>query len=412
MVRSLGLPDSTRQIEHTVYRVAGGNPLFIENVVHRLARSDERHREASAVAELETAGPREITDAVAERLAELPAPVQDTLTLAAVLGDRFAPARVAAAGHLAPDTVMGHLEAAAARGILERDDDAYRFAHPLYARAAYTRVPAARRQQLHLDIASSLETLPDSEHHAIEIARHLGDAGDRADPAAVLRWSRTGGDRAWALMAWDEAARCFEAAAHAAVRRQAPPGEIADITYRAGLAHYRNSDPVPSRTYLERAEAAYRKASDPSGVARALTDRTRAELTAGRFGTRVPLEPLEAALADLEDPGLQARLLAQMADALWLQGDFDRGREFAERAVSIGVSVGEHEACARALDALAVIDWLGLRLTDALGAPRGQSRAHAPCRRPVARSPPAPPHRTHPALAGRPRRRGTERAPG
>jgi hypothetical protein len=105
---------------------------------------------------------------------------------------------------------MDHLEEAAARGIAERDDGAFRFAHPLYARAAYTRVPAARRQQLHLDIASSLETLPDSEHHAIEIARHLGAAGDRADPAAVLRWSQTGGDRAWTLLAWDEAARCFE----------------------------------------------------------------------------------------------------------------------------------------------------------------------------------------------------------
>ena len=365
MVRSLGLPDSTRQIEHTVYRVAGGNPLFIENVVHQLARGDEQRREPSMVA-LETAGPREITDAVAERLAELSGPAQDTLTLAAVLGDRFDPARVVDAGHVPPDTVMEHLVDAVAHGILERDEDAYRFAHPLYARAAYTRASAARRQQLHLDVASSLETAPNSEHHAIEIARHLSDAGDRADPATVLRWSRTGGDRAWALLAWDEAARCFEAATRAAARRQSPPGEIADLAYRAGVALYRNSDPVPSRIHLERAEAAYRAASDPSGVARALTDRTRAELTAGRFGTRVALEPLEAALADLDDPGLQARLLAQMADALWLQGDVERGREFADRAVSIGSSVGEHEACTRALVALAVIDWLGLRLTDAL----------------------------------------------
>src|SRR5262249_59989314 len=51
---------------------------------------------------------------------------------------------------------------------------------------------------------------------------------------------------------------------------------------------------------------------------------------------------------------------------LWLRGDVERGREFAERAVAIGGSAGEHEACIRGLDALAVIDWLGLRLTDAL----------------------------------------------
>src|SRR5439155_182105 len=102
------------------------------------------------------------------------------------------------------------------------------------------------------------------------------------------------------------------AATRAATRKHAPPGEIAQLAYRTGIAHYRNSDPVPSRTYLERAEMAYRAASDPSGVARALTDRTRAELTAGRFGTRVALEPLETALAALSDPGLQARPLAQM----------------------------------------------------------------------------------------------------
>ncbi|HMG27160.1 MAG TPA: AAA family ATPase, partial [Acidimicrobiia bacterium] len=366
MVRSLGLSASTRQLEDTVYRVAGGNPLFIENIVHQLVRSDVRRREPNAVAAIETAGPREITDAVAERLAELPEPAQDTLTVAAVVGDRFDPDAVAAAAGLAEDTVADHFEHAAARGILEPDDNGFRFAHPLYARAAYRRAPSARRQQLHLDVATLLESRPEPEYHAIEIARHLADAGDRADPAVVLRWSRIGGERAWALLAWDEAARCFEAATRAADRQHAPAGEVAELAYRTGVAHYRNSDPVPSRAYLERAEAAYRAASDSSGVARALTDRTRTELTAGRFGTRVALEPLEVALAELEDPGLQARLLAQMADALWLRGDVERGREFAERAVAIGGSAGEHEACIRGLDALAVIDWLGLRLTDAL----------------------------------------------
>src|SRR5439155_18483983 len=108
------------------------------------------------------------------------------------------------------------------------------FAHPLYARAAYTRATPARRRQLHLGVAGSLETAPDAEQHAIEIARHLGDAGDRADPAAVLRWSQTGGDRAWSLLAWDEAARCFEAATRAATRKHAPPGEIAQPAYRTG----------------------------------------------------------------------------------------------------------------------------------------------------------------------------------
>lgn len=367
LVRSLGLSQSTRQLEDSVYHVAGGNPLFIENVVHQLTRGGTQDGALNASATLERSGPREITDAIAERLAELSEAAQSTLTLAAVIGDRFDPGDIAAAGKLPVDTVAEHLESAAALGIVEHDDGrTVHFAHPLYARAAYTRVTVARRRLLHLDVARSLDARADPEQHAIEIARHLTDAGDDADPTAVLRWCRAGGDRAWALLAWAEAARCFEAAADAATRLASPPGEIAHLAYQAGVAHYRNSDPVPSRKLLERAEAAYRAASDPGGVARALTDSTRAELTAGRFGTHVALEPLEAALAALDDPALQARLLAQMADALWLRGDVERGREFASRAVTIGAPVGEHDACTRALDALAVIDWFALQFTDAL----------------------------------------------
>jgi class 3 adenylate cyclase len=367
MVRSLGLPQSTRQLEDSVYHVAGGNPLFIENVVHQLTRAGDERGAPNSVASLDRAAPREISDAIAERLAELPDAVQSTLTLAAVIGDRFDPASIAGAGNMHEERVVEHLRAAAERGILEQDDDhTFHFAHPLYARAAYANAAPTQRRGLHLDVARSLESRPEPQQHAIEIARHLGEADDRADARSVLQWCRTGGEQAWARLAWAEAARCLEVAADAATRVGAPQGEIADLVYRAGVAHYRNSDPVPSRRLLERAEAAYRAAADPGGVARALTDRTRAELTAGRFGTQVALEPLEDALAALDDPALQARLLAQMADALWLRGDLDRGREFAERAVAIGSEVGEHEACTRALDALGVIDWFSLRLRDAL----------------------------------------------
>jgi class 3 adenylate cyclase len=368
MVRALGLPQSTRQLENSVYHVAGGNPLFIENVVHQIEREREERGALIPPAAVEQTGPREITEAIAGRLAELSEAAQATLTLAAVIGDRFDPNRIAAAAHTSADAVVEHLEAAVADGILERDDArTLHFAHPLYARSAYARVTPARRRKLHLDVARSLEVELDSEEHAIEIARHLTDAGDEAEPDAVLRWCKAGGERAWELLAWQEAACCFEAAADAATRLEAPLGEIADLAYQAGVAHYRNSDPVPSGKLLQRAEAAYRTAADPNGVARALTESTRAELTAGRFGTHVALEPLEAALASLDDPALQARLLAQLADALWLRGDIERGRAFARRAVTIGAPLGEHDACTRALDALAVIDWLGLHLTESLG---------------------------------------------
>jgi class 3 adenylate cyclase/tetratricopeptide (TPR) repeat protein len=370
LVRSLGLAQSTRQLEDSVYHVAGGNPLFIENVVHQLTREGEQPGALSAApGMLERAGPREITDAIAGRLADLPSAAQATLTLAAVIGDRFDPDRIVAAAADTPtDVVFEHLDAATALGILEREGPrTFHFAHPLYARAAYNRATPSHRRQLHLDVVRSLEDGPDAEQQAIEIARHLGDAGADADPRNVLRWCREGGDRAWTLLAWAEAARCYEAATDAATLLDSPPGAVADLAYKAGVAHYRNSDPVPSSRLLERAKAAYRGASDPGGVARAVAESTRAELTAARFGTQIALEPLEAALADLDDPALQARLVAQMADVLWLRGDVERGREFAERAVSIGAAVGEHEACTRAFNSLAVIDWLGLHLTDALG---------------------------------------------
>ena len=201
------------------------------------------------VAELETAGPREITDAVAERLAELPEPTQDTLTLAAVLGDRFDPARVAAAGNLPPDTVMDTLEAAAARGILERDDDAF----PLRASAVcpggvHARSTRRRRQQLHLDIATlagDAVLIPSiTRSRSPGTSATPGTAPTPPPYCAGREPAVTGPGRSWPGTRPRAASRPPH---DAAVRRQAPPGEFADLAYRAGVAHYRNSDPVPSR---------------------------------------------------------------------------------------------------------------------------------------------------------------------
>jgi predicted ATPase len=114
-----------------VFHIAGGNPLFIENVVHQLTR-EAKPRTPSTLASLEPAAPREIADAIAVRLGELSEPAQSTLTLAAVIGDRFDPARIAAAGDVPAETVIEHLESAATQGIVEHGDArTFHFGHPL-----------------------------------------------------------------------------------------------------------------------------------------------------------------------------------------------------------------------------------------------------------------------------------------
>jgi DNA-binding CsgD family transcriptional regulator len=136
---------------------------------------------------------------LAARVSSLPPPARAVLRGAAAL----AAPTVSAVAQAVPDAVDG-LEPALAAGVLVRDGEALRFAHPLYAAVVEESTPPAEWRAVHRRAAGAVA---DSEQRA----RHLAAAASRPDAAV--------------------ADTLADAAAHAAAR--GAPSAAADLAERA-----------------------------------------------------------------------------------------------------------------------------------------------------------------------------------
>ena len=372
LVKSLGLHRSSRQLDDFLYEASSGNPLFLENLVHQIARRPDDAAglsaavglSAAAATDVDLSGPAEITDAIAARLGEVSKRAQSVVTAAAFLGHSFSTVVLREVMDQSEDELLEALEEAAAHGLLGGDGSRWWFEHPLYARVAYASAGPARRRELHLAIARALVRDDVGEPPILEIAHHIIEAGPAATPRERLEYTTAAGNRARDVLAWAEAAQCYETAAAAAAELREPDGLVAELHFRAGDAHYRNMDVRLSHSQLAAAVERYRAAGDVRGVAVALVEQSHARLHEARFGTAVDTRALDEAVEALHDtdPVLEARLLAQLSEATWVRGELDRGTELATRAVDIGRGVDDHRACTRALNSLGVMAWMRLDL--------------------------------------------------
>ncbi|HEX6312387.1 MAG TPA: adenylate/guanylate cyclase domain-containing protein, partial [Acidimicrobiia bacterium] len=374
LVRTLGLEHASRQLVTAVQRTTRGNPLFVESIAARFARSGAAEaRGGDLVTDSRVAAvPAELGNAISERVSEVSEPTRELLTLASFMGDTVRLGDLHALTGTPDAELHELLDEAVEHGVLAWEGADLSFAHPLYVAALRTEPAPSECRRMHLAISDALERGPAAADPArprvIEVAHHLIEAGALAPPQRLLDRGREAGEQAWAMLAWGEAARCFAAAAAAAEQLDAPTAVIGELHYRAGLAHFRNLDRGPTRHHLERAAAAYRFAEDRRGVALALAELVRVDITTGSFGATTDLRPLDTALGYLDDTeaGLAARLLAQMAEALWVAGRGREAGERAERALELGRAAADRTACARALVALSMIRWSRLELHDAL----------------------------------------------
>jgi class 3 adenylate cyclase len=374
LVRALGLERSSRQLISTVHRTTRGNPLHIEAVVQQAAGTGAVHdRGGELVADpaiVTSAPPADIGRALDARIDRLSERGRQLLTFASFFDE---PVTAGFLGRLAGETdVAGAMAEPVEAGIVTAEEGEIHFAHPLFAHLLRRRPDVVQRRSIHLAAADALERAdtrePDADDgaRAHEIAHHLIEAGPEAAPERTLDWARRAGERSWSMLAWGDAARCYEAAGRAAEEVGIPAGEIGELHYRAGVAHHRAMAFGPSSDQLERAAHFSTVAGDTRGAALARLERVRADIMTSGFGTTVDIGPLEDALAALsDDPGLAGRLLSLVAEAHWVRGDIDTGRDLATRALELAREAEDHSTSARVLVTLAVIAWLRLDLGDA-----------------------------------------------
>ena len=169
-----------------VYRLTGGNPFFVTEMIQRGA-----------------AGlPTSARDAVLSRVARLSSAAQHAIEVAALVGTKVDP-QVLDGCAVAPrglDELVGS-------GVLLSTADTLRFRHEITRLAVEENIPAHRRVVIHAQLLESLRRAGVTDE--ARLAFHADGAGDRR---AVLQYAPSAGARASALGAHREAAAQYERA--------------------------------------------------------------------------------------------------------------------------------------------------------------------------------------------------------
>jgi DNA-binding SARP family transcriptional activator len=329
-----------------------GNPLFVGEIVRLLSVEGVR---PESTAEVRLAIPQSVRDVIARRLTHLSEECNRLLVMASVLGREFALDALACVSGVSEDELLDTLdEAMAARVISDVPGSParLRFAHVLIRDTLYEGLTTARRVRLHRQAVAALEALYGDEPgpHLAELVHHC-IAGSEFDKG--LRYAQRAGDRALALVAYEEAARLYETALEALdLAALADESVRCELLLALGEAEARaGNSPAAKR--------AFRVAA---GIARGLgMSRELARAAAGyggrivwaRAGNDDQLVPLlEEGLASLadEDVELRARLLARLAGALRDEPSRDRRDRLSREAVELARRAGNPAALAYALD--------------------------------------------------------------
>ncbi len=325
----LGIPLSHPALRR-VHAESAGNPFVALEIGRALAR-----RGIVRVTDGPLPVPDTLSGLIAERLAELPAPVADALGIVAVMPG--APV----SRYLAAGMAGGDLDAAVLAGVLEVDAGRLRFSHPLLASAVLAAIPPARLRELHAVAARQAADAEEKARH-----RALAADGPSAGIAADL----------------DEAARLAE--------RRGAPGTGAELLE---LAADRTPDDQPDDRHRRllsagkllhvagetRAAAAVLgelAAGTPPGLRHAQVIAQLGWINDDDYEAATRL--LEEALAEAGgDPELCARIHSYLSDHWAVRGDIGRARAQAYQALAYAERAGDQALLAALLAHAFGCDW-------------------------------------------------------
>jgi tetratricopeptide (TPR) repeat protein len=321
-----------------------GNPLFVSEIVRLLAT--EGH--------LDVAGPsipQTVRDVIARRLDHLSAECNRVLVRASILGREFDPDVLSRVAEVTGDQLLDTLDEAMEAKVVSDVPGArgrLQFAHVLIRDTLYEGLSTARRVRLHRQVVAALEathTASDAElaYHAV--------AGSDFDKG--MRYARGAADRAFALLAYEEAARLYALALDAL--ELADPDDDAlrcALLLALGDAQTRAGDSPAAKATFVAAAAAARRFGGRTELARAAAGYAGRMVWARAGDDELIVPLLEEGLAALgdEDVVLRARLLARLGGALRDEPSRDRRDALSAKAVELARSSGNAAALDYALE--------------------------------------------------------------
>ncbi len=328
---------------------ADGIPLYAVETVRmlvaegRLVAEDGRYRPAGDLSEL--AVPATLQALIAARLDALDPADRSFICDAAVLGQSFTDAGLAAVSGLEPEPLQARLRSLVRRELLVAQGDPrspergqYSFVQALVREVAYGTLSRRDRRTRHLAAARFFENLGEEElagalaSHYLAAYRVSVDEPEEAQAlAAQARVSLRGAaERAAALGSHDQATAYFLEA----IEVTTDPSDRADLLERAGVTADRGGRFEAAQANLGAAADRWRDLGDRRRVARSIGLLGHAMLQASHPEEGVEL--LEAAardFADLGDDPSLAFLEHQLARALWFVEDRPRAIAVADQAL-------------------------------------------------------------------------------
>jgi DNA-binding SARP family transcriptional activator len=339
------------ELTEAIARNTEGNPLFVGEMLRLLMREDAGGAPVSST----LAVPQSIRDVISRRLGHLPDACGRVLPAAAVLGREFSVDALALMSSLAEDELLEVLDdAIEARVVMDVPGtaDRLRFAHVLIRDTLYDSLTATRRMRLHRQAVEALESLHGDAPGAYlaELAHH-SLAGRELENG--LAYARRAGDRAFALFAYEEAARLYETALEPLAAAHPDDDEArCGLLLSLGEARSRAGDSSGAKQSFLAAAAIAERTGLGRELARAAAGYGGRMIVAraGRDDRLVPL--LERGLRALPDDEveLRARLLSRLAGALRDEASRSRRDALSREAVELARTSGNDVALAFALD--------------------------------------------------------------
>ncbi|HEX6655086.1 MAG TPA: hypothetical protein VF153_02630, partial [Candidatus Limnocylindria bacterium] len=356
-----GLPDP---IARQIVARAEGIPLYAVETVRMLITDGRLKADGGSYAVVgdlaQIAVPETLVALIAARLDSLEREERSLLQDAAVLGQSFSVAALAAVSGADESALEPRLASLVRREFLTRDADPrspehgqFAFVQALVREVAYNTLGKTERKARHLATARHFEALGTDEL-AGALARHYlaahGNATDEAEANALAVQARialkAAAERATNLGAFDDAVTSLELA----LTVTADPADQADLLERCGEAA-RYAGRYPEAADIERrALAIRRELGDKLGAARATVHLADALLEG--FKDMEALELLKPAITEFEvlapDP-VVGSLGALLARALQSTGDNKGAYEVAEGVLETAEQRNQMSVVTRAL---------------------------------------------------------------
>jgi tetratricopeptide (TPR) repeat protein len=342
----VGAPPGARLLRQVAR--AGGNPLFVTELVNALQRDGSIQLGLDDTAELTTVGiPPSLPLLILHRLSFLAPATLELLRVASVLGSSFAVTDLSLVVGRPTAGLLAALEEAMAAGILEQRGELLGFRHDLIREALYEDLAAPVRQGLHLDAGRALAGAGAPPERVAEQLVRGASPGDTQAVAWLQRAARQAAPRAPAV-AVELLGRALELAGPSAPARGGLLAEQAvSLMWSGRLADAEAvCRQVLGRTHDTETDATLRLC-----LVQTLLGRGRVEEA---------LEETEAAVASgqLSNPE-RVRLQAFKASALASVGQLDAAAETAARTRPAADEVGDDLARSICVATLALVANLG-----------------------------------------------------